>query len=306
MKVLVTGATGFVGRHLVDEILRAGYAVRALVRNPDDAYLLSAQGVELFRGDITDVDSLLEACREVEAVFHLAGIQRQRKKQTFARVNVGGTLNVLSAAQEGDVKRFIHLTPLGHAKNALAQSKAEATRLVETSGLPYTIFRSAPIFGPRGGFLAHLAAFYEKHFLALVPGSSKIRIQPIFIKNLTQMLVAALGDEKYANRIFEVAGPKVYTLDQLADMVVDHIGRKLAKVRMPRFIVRANSYVMSRVTERSMLEKEDFAAIACDALCDAYEPARELNVQLLSVEQGIDMDPWPHFRRARPKMAAAT
>jgi len=296
MRVLVTGATGFIGRHLVGELLRAGHVVRALVRNLDDAYLLEAQGVELVEGNIGEVAKLSEACCDMEGVFHLAGVKQRTKGASLRAVNVDGARLAVQCADEAGVGRFVFLSTLATSANAFYRSKEQAAQIVRQKATGFTILRSTPVFGANGGLLAHMAAFYRTQLFAFVPGTGRTIIQPIHVRNLVQMLLRAIQDSRHAGKTYDVAGPRKYTLNEVADMVARHMGKKLPKVHMPRFFLEANSYLMSHVTERTLLGKGDFALLAGQATCDPYPAAEALGVQLLSVEEGIVRAPWPHFR----------
>jgi dihydroflavonol-4-reductase len=111
MKVLVTGATGFVGQNLVNYLLEQGLDVRIIVRDPSKASSFSKK-VEILKGDVTDLDSLIKATRDMNSVFHLAGVigysKAQRKEMD--RVNIGGTENVIAAMEKSKVKKLLHFS----------------------------------------------------------------------------------------------------------------------------------------------------------------------------------------------------
>src|SRR5579884_3669300 len=156
--ILVTGATGFVGHHLVHWLRKSEIPVRALVRQPSSpaAQKLAATGVELAIGQIGDPASLARAAQGVGAIIHLVAIIRQRGKATYAEVNYRGTLNVIEAAQSARVRRLLHMSALGANPSSpypYLRSKGLAAEAVSQSGLAYTIFRPSVIFGEGDEFV---------------------------------------------------------------------------------------------------------------------------------------------------------
>ncbi|MCL6508443.1 MAG: NAD(P)H-binding protein [Bryobacteraceae bacterium] len=111
--ILVTGATGLVGRHIVPALLQAGHRVRCLVRNREKARSLLGNEPEFCDGDVTDPASLDEACRGAEAVIHLVAVIREKGPVTFESINVQGTRNMVAAAEKAGCRRFVHMSALG-------------------------------------------------------------------------------------------------------------------------------------------------------------------------------------------------
>ena len=142
--ILVTGGTGFVGSHLVKRLRQDGVQVRALVRTPSKAQVLSDLGVEVAAGDIADAASLDAVMKGCEKVIHLVGIIQEGRGFTFRSVHVDGTRNLLGAAKNAGVKHFIYQSAIGSregAKSEYHKTKWEAEKLVKASGISYTILR---------------------------------------------------------------------------------------------------------------------------------------------------------------------
>jgi len=165
--IAVTGATGFVGRHLVDTLRRRGHAVRALVREPARASWLAAGGVELLPGDVRDPPSLRRFAEGADAAIHLVGIIVERGRQTFAAVHVAGTETVYAAARAAGVRRFVHMSAVGARPEAAAtpyhRTKWQAEDLVRHSALPYVILRPSLINGPENAPIRTLARLHHMH-----------------------------------------------------------------------------------------------------------------------------------------------
>jgi len=159
MKVFVTGASGFVGEEILQQLHQAGHSIRILARNPHSTQaqnLAAKYGAKLHPGNVLDAPSLKGSLTNIDAVIHLVGIISEIGSNTFENVHIGGTQNVVAAAQSAGVGRFIHMSALGTRPNAAAcyhQSKWAAEQIVRNSGLDYTIFRPSIIYGPRDHFV---------------------------------------------------------------------------------------------------------------------------------------------------------
>ena len=155
--IFLTGGSGFVGGHVVHELRGRDLPVRCLVRNPRRGSKLAALGAELAKGDVTDPASLRRSVAGAETVVHLVAIRQGRDEQ-FRRVMVDGTRDLLAAAEEAGVRRFVHMSALGTSEETkdlvpYFRAKWETEQLVRASGLPHVIFRPSFIFGPDGGIL---------------------------------------------------------------------------------------------------------------------------------------------------------
>ncbi|HYX50280.1 MAG TPA: NAD-dependent epimerase/dehydratase family protein, partial [Ktedonobacteraceae bacterium] len=170
MKVLITGATGLLGGHLIKELQQRGEDIRALVLPVENADTLEKQGVEVVRGDITDANTLKPAVQDVELIFHLAGMMGVwRPISDYRLVNVNGSENLYKAAQQAGVRRYVHTSShtvygLGYGrflteKDALRPdpdpysiTKAEGDRLMRrlmlNSEVETVILRPGTFFGP--------------------------------------------------------------------------------------------------------------------------------------------------------------
>lgn len=160
MKVLVTGGSGFVGRALISTLVNRSHDVHVLSRSQKQL----PRGVSGVRGDVTQRASLKPACQGMEAVIHLVGIISEAGNQTYEKVHVGGTRNMLEAAGDCGVRRFIHMSALSTRPNARAryhQTKWQAEELVRASALEWTIFRPSIIYGPEDGFINLFAANHQ-------------------------------------------------------------------------------------------------------------------------------------------------
>jgi len=220
--VMVTGATGFVGRHVVHELLSRGITPVCLVRSPGKLRTQhpreSMHRIVSVIGDLWNQRALAEAASQSQAVIHLVGIiiARPLRGQTFHRVHVHGTRNVIDAALRAGIRQYIHMSALGTRPNAVSkyhQTKWEAEELVHDSGLAWTIFRPSVIHGPDGEFMRLMKAFMCGVMPPVIPyfGSGQARIQPISVKDVARCFVQSLLDDPTARRVIPLGGPKSYS-----------------------------------------------------------------------------------------------
>src|SRR5215469_6545647 len=230
MKVFVTGATGFVGLEVVKQLELSGHTVRALVRNVGFHQAFnSKQGFETHTGDILDPNSLKGGMAGTEAVIHLVGIISEAGEKTFENIHREGTRNVLRAAQESGVRRFVHMSALGTRAHALAryhQTKWEAEEFVRQRGLDFTIFRPSIIYGPNDHFLNLFAKLIRWSPVLPVIGAGEGRMQPIAVEQVARAFVVSLTERHALGQTYELCGSKILTLVELLDQIMNVMQKK--------------------------------------------------------------------------------
>lgn len=248
--VLVTGANGFVGSHLVPALIDAGHQVLALVRDEEAAAVVERRldpgqrgSVEARRGDVTKPGSLPAALAGADAVLHLAAIARDWDGgATLRLVNTEGTRNLLSAASAAGVRRFVHLGALGVIDDATlhyASSKAKAMTLVRNSDLDWTILSPSLLFGPRDGFFNILAGLVRMSpGIVPITGKGDARFQPLAIADLAKAAVQVLGDDAAIGREYLLGGPRHWTYREIVEEVLRGMGARRLLVPMPVAIIR--------------------------------------------------------------------
>lgn len=242
--ILVTGAAGFVGSHLVRRLAEGGRDVRGLVHSAAKARRrLTGLDVELFEGDVTAGPSALAPAMEgVEAVVHLVAIAIEKSGRTYEAINYQGTINVMEAARTAGIRRFVYMSQLG-ANSKLPyrflRSKGMAQDAVQQSGLDWTVFRPAVIFGPEDEFANVLA-----RLILLTPavfpivGDGQARFQPVWVEDVVSCIVKALDDDGAIGGTYELAGPDVLTYDQMVEIVLRTLGTARLRPHVPIPLMR--------------------------------------------------------------------
>ena len=256
MKVLVTGATGFVGRELLRRLHADGHPLRLLVRNPASPAARRAADrfhAELHQGDVIEGGSLAAAATGTEAVIHLVGIISEFGRNTFENAHVRATGNMLQAARDAGVRRFIHMSALGTRPGATAryhQTKWAAEELVRGSGLDWTIFRPSLIYGPGDQFVNLFADLSRWSPILPVMGSGRGLLQPVAVEVVAAAFTGALTEPRALGRTFDLCGPEPMSLVALLDTILAVLGRRRVKLHIPLPLARAQAAILEFVWPR--------------------------------------------------------
>jgi uncharacterized protein YbjT (DUF2867 family) len=248
--ILVTGASGFVGTHLLPELLGAGHRVVALVRSGRAGEKVTGRvpavlraNVELRTGDVDRPATLPAALTGIDAVVHLVAIPRDRNGgRDLLAVNLDGTRNVIAAMKAAGVQRLVHLGALGVVDREelhYGKSKARAERAVAESGLDWTILKPSLLFGPGDGFFNIVADLVRlTPGIIPVPGDGKSRFQPLHVGDLALCLRLALERPETVGHAFELGGPRTWTYREITAEVCRATGRRRAIIPMPLPLIR--------------------------------------------------------------------
>jgi uncharacterized protein YbjT (DUF2867 family) len=252
VKVLVTGATGFVGPKVANAIVDAGHEVRVLERKPGSWSKAGIRCQEAVQGDMTDPQGLRTATAGRDVVVHLVAI-RQGRPEAFQQVMVEGTRSLIEAAREAGVKRLVLMSALGTTEETkdlvpYYGAKWQQEKDVEASGLEYVIFRPSFIFGRDGGILPTFRKLAKLTPVTPITGSGEQRIQPIWIDDLAAYFAAAVDKPETANRLFELGGPDVVSWNEFWERLKEALGvRRRPSVHVPMSLLRLNALVTERL-----------------------------------------------------------
>ena len=246
--ILITGGTGFVGSRIVHALRAEGRAIRCLVRRPESAGRLRAWGCELVQGDVTDAESLKRAVEGCEAVVHLVAII-MGKPEDFDRVMIRGTEDLVRAAEEAGVRRFVLMSALGTTEETREltpyyRAKWAMEQIVAGSPLTHTIFRPSFVFGRDGGVLPTFVRLVRYSPVTPVVGPGAQRIQPIWVDDVAAYYAKSVDLPAAEGRTFEIGGPDVVTWNELYSRIASVLGKRRGKIHLPFGLMRVNARVI--------------------------------------------------------------
>jgi uncharacterized protein YbjT (DUF2867 family) len=246
-KVLVAGATGYLGRYAVREFKRRGFWVRVLARNPEK---LKVKGPfmepaidhlhdDLFVVEITRQETLRGLCDDIDIVFSSIGITRQRDGVSFMDVDYRGNKNLLSAALNSGVSKFVFVSVFKADQiTHLAEAREMFVNDLKQSGLPYAILRPTGYFSDMSEYLK-----MARSGRVLVLGSGRNKINPIHGRDLAEVCVDS-ADHNHRQTEKAVGGPRTYTYDEIGSLAFDVLGKKKKIIHIPLWLVQQITNVL--------------------------------------------------------------
>ena len=285
MKALVTGATGFVGSHLVDALLQAGCTVTALARSPTKAATLVERGVTIVSGDLHREPALNQAVADQDIVYHVAGVVAARSEADFLLANRDGTRNLAAAAERGGCPRFILISSLAaagpaprhrplngteepHPVTAYGRSKLAAEQVVRSTSLSWSIVRPAVVYGPRDREVLKL---FRLARLGIAPifGSGDQELSAIHAADLARALLAVGTSSQTAGHTYHACHPQIFTSLEFNQAIGSAIGHAVRPLRIPARVGR----LLLRLTEASARMAGQPTILTSDKANEFFQPA---------------------------------
>ncbi len=280
MRIAITGGTGFVGRHLARALVREGHEIVLIARGVDerDSDIRGLSQTTFAPIGTASVETLAQAMSGCDAVAHCAGINRALGEQTYARVHVQGTRNVVDAARRGGVQKVLLLSFLRarpDCKSPYHESKWAAEEIVRASGLDFTIIKAGMIYGKGDHMLDHLSHTLHSVPLFATVGFKEKPIRPVAVEDVIRILQAALLDGRLSRQTVAVVGPQQMLLSDAVKQVARITGKRVLVFPSPVLLHRVLAWFFERTMTVPLIssaqvfmlsETMTLALPACDAL----------------------------------------
>ena len=287
--ILVTGASGFIGKKLLNKLTDSGFTVTAMSRSkyPD------TETVKRVQADAFDVDSLTQATAGIETAFYLLHSMEGSKKEwaEFANREKQQAQNFLKAATDSGVKRIIYLGGLVNEGLELSKhmrSRHDVGKILASGSIPVTELRASVIVGAEGGSYAMLRYLVERLPFMVCPKWVKSQTQPIAVENVVDYLVGAMKNSETAGKILEIGGPDTMTYEQLMRLYSSILNRNLMIIQIPFLTPRLSSYWIDLVTPvKASLARPLVDSLVHDSVVKDKTGQKMIPVQLEHMTQAI-------------------
>jgi uncharacterized protein YbjT (DUF2867 family) len=273
--ICVIGGSGFVGRHICQQLAAQGYRLRVPTRDRERAKaLILLPTVDVVVADVQDPAALAAVVRGCDAVINLVGILHDaRGKRGFDAAHVALARKVVAACHANKVRRLLQMSALAaavDAPSAYLRSKGEAEKIVRESGLDFTIFRPSVIFGPDDSFL-NLFAGLTRMLPVLALASPGPRFQPVYVDDVAAAFLRALTDMKTFGQSYELCGPQRYTLRELVAYVGRLTGHQRPIIGLNRALSYCQAYAMEWLPVK-LMTRDTLRSMEIDSICDCAFP----------------------------------
>jgi nucleoside-diphosphate-sugar epimerase len=307
MKALVTGATGFIGSHLCEELIRRGYDVACLSRKTSKNTWIENLDLTFVKGDCTVRESLLDIPDDFDYIFHLAGLTKSCSPHDFFSVNARGTENLVKSVAERNpsVKRFIYVSSLaavGPSKNGTplredalpspvsdygkSKLEGESAVLKYRDSIPVTILRPPAVYGPRDKDMLVMFQMIKKGFFFDL---GKCYYSLSYVDDLVQGILLSAENSKAIGNTYFLCDGNIYTGDEIAMEISSMLQVKARPVKVPKFIMPIFAAISERINKQGIINRDrikDFRHTHW--ICDAGKAREEIGfVPKVGMKEGI-------------------
>lgn len=293
--ILVAGGTGFLGSAIVRALAKRGEAVAVMSHRPDGAAAaFPGLKVDVRAGDARDAASLTKAVQGIETViscmqFPNFPVENKKQGYTFEEVDAHGNERLVAAAKSAGVKNYVYLSGAGAAPDAAKhwfRAKWQAEQAIINSGLRYTIIRPSWVYGPGDKSLNRFVGFAKMLPFVPVIGDGKQRLQPVFVDDVATCAAESIALEAAANKLFEIGGPDVMTMDDVIQTMLSVMGKKRMLLHAPAFLPKLAGLLMSPLPNPP-LSPDAVEFITNDAVADIGPLVQAFGIKLTPLRAGL-------------------
>jgi len=289
--ILITGSTGFIGRHLVARLLREDKRVRLLLPAHKVQNLPWDNPPEIVVGTLTDEETVFQAMNGVNTVIHLESAQWWGTEKEMERLEVAGTRKLVEAARTARVGRVIILSHLGATSASaypLIRVKGKVEEIVRGSGLAYTIIRPGLVFGKEDAFFNHIAMLLNVNpVFFFMPGQGEVVLHPIYIDDLVEVLMQTLENIDTVDEAIDIGGPEYITLSDLIATIMRVSGDYRTVVSIPPYLLRWLNSLSSLFVRRTLVTRQWLDVLATNRVAKIGTMPRYFDVNMHRLEDTL-------------------
>ncbi|MBI5352251.1 MAG: NAD(P)H-binding protein [Chloroflexi bacterium] len=224
--ILITGATGFIGRAVVRQLSDIGLPLRTLIRpSPRSPRLPKGVSVEVAVVSLADVRGLRAALRDVDTVIHLASAENQGSRGDLLTADIQGTANLVEAASDAGVDRIVYISHIGAARASgypAFKAKGIAEEHIRNGSVPYTILRTSLVYGAEDNFTNSLARLIRSSpGIFPIPLAGRTVVQPLWVEDLVTCILWSLKNDETLNKVYELGGSEFFTLQEIIEIIME-------------------------------------------------------------------------------------
>ena len=301
--ITVFGGTGFLGRHTIRALAKAGHRIRVAVRFPNEGFFLLPMGtvgqIALLRCNVRETDEVAAAVAGADAVINLTGILFQRGEQSFEAVHVEAAEIIAKAAKAAGAKTLVHVSAIGADKDAAslyASSKGEGEEYVRAAFPEAAIVRPSLVFGPEDDFFNRFAALARVLPMLPLIGGGHTKFQPVFVGDVAAVIAKLVQDPALGGRTYELGGPTVFTFKELMQVVLKETGRRRLLLPVP-FALATLKAMFLQFLPKPLLTPDQVTLLKSDNIVTGENGLTALGIAPTSVEAEVPAYLW----RFRPK-----
>ncbi len=272
MKILITGASGGIGKILIKKLIKAGFDDLAILSRNKYKFQ-ETEKIKVEIGNLNNLDSLNKALKNIDAVIHLAGITHTNKTKKYFQINTDGTKNLLQAAEKNSVKKFIFISSRAASEKggAYAYSKLLAEQMVKEYKYDWIILKPAEVYGAKSGeAIQKLINKIKKSYFIPAPGKGEFELNPVFVDDVVVVIINSIQTKKN-NTSYILAGANSFSYKNLINLIARAYDKKIKIIYVPLFALKTIAFVFPSLLvkdqiPRLLVKKSDDISLAREYL----------------------------------------